>query len=97
MTLLLEVYPVTRSVVDAQFGNAFPNGFYVAGVAGSKAFNSRLYAGPRSNIAKSIEPPHEYGRCPNLEHTYTVAERLQCVKSPALIIAGGVSLFWGLH
>jgi hypothetical protein len=78
---LFVVHPVTRTVVDPQFGNSPAYRLDISGVALSEALDPNLDSRPRAEIAQSVEPVGEELRSCGSQAQDTVACWLHTVKS----------------
>ena len=67
-----KIDPVTRSVIDAQFTDAFADGFYVSEVAEREAADTDLNASPRLFVAKLAQPTCEEVGLADLDHVLTI-------------------------
>lgn len=74
------MHAVTGAVVNAQFRNAFADGFDVAGIAGRLSLDAGLDARAALQVAEAIDPPHEDNGLADFDHVATVANWLQRVK-----------------
>jgi hypothetical protein len=54
--ILFEVHPVSRTVVDSQFGNSLAYRSDISRVSGSETLDSDLDFRPPANIAQAVEP-----------------------------------------
>jgi hypothetical protein len=63
-----EVHPVTRSVVDPQFGNSLAYRLDVSGVFRREALDPYLHSRPRSDIAQPVKPAGEDVGLADLKH-----------------------------
>jgi len=63
-----EVHPVTRTVVDPQFGNSLAYRLDLSGISRSEALYPDLHSRSRSDIAQPIKPPGEDFGLADLKH-----------------------------
>jgi hypothetical protein len=70
---LLELHPVTGTVVDSQLRDTFANRFDIAGVSSGESFNPCLDARSHLEVAQVIEPLSEEDGFANFNHGVTVA------------------------
>lgn len=76
---LLEIHPVTGTVVDPQLRDTFANRLDVPGVSGSEPFNPCLDARSRLKVTQGVEPLSEEVSFANFYQEGTVAMRLHIV------------------
>ena len=70
---ILEIYPVTRAIVNPQFRNSSPNGPDIAWIAADEALNAGLVERIRTEIPKTPEPTRELLYTADCNRTYFVA------------------------
>lgn len=68
VSLLLQINPITRSVIDAQFADTFANRFHISEVAQRETADADLNASPSLLIAQFTKPVGEDFGLANLDH-----------------------------
>jgi len=63
-----EVHPVTRTVVDPQFGNSLACRLDIPGVSRSEALDPDLHSRSRADIAQPVKPVSEDFGLADLKH-----------------------------
>jgi hypothetical protein len=83
---LLEIHPVTGTVIDSQLRDSFANGFDIPGISSSKPFNPCQDTGSSLDVTQVVKPPSEEDGFANFNHGLTVSAWLRFVNSipPAL-------------
>ena len=86
--LLLEIHPVTGTVVDSQLRDTFANRLDISGVPSRKPFDPCLDARSRLKVAQGIQPLSEKVSLANFNHEATVAARLRLVNALRTVLRG---------
>jgi hypothetical protein len=78
---LLEIHPVTGTVVDSQLRNTFANRLDISGVSSGEPFDPCLDARSHLEVAQVVEPLNEENGFANFNHGATVAPWLHLVNA----------------
>ena len=78
-TLLLEVHPVARSVVDPQLRNPFAHRPDVSRVSGGQPLDADQHAGSGPGVPQAVKPLGVDLRLADLDHPRNVSRRLHDV------------------
>ena len=83
---LLEIHPVTGTVVNPQLRNTFTNWFYITWVSRCQPFNSCLDARSSLDVPQVVEPLNEEVGFANFNHGVTVATGIHIVKAAYCVL-----------
>ena len=78
---LLEIHPVTGTIVDSQLRDTFANRFDISWVSSGKPFDPCLNARSRLEVAQVVKPLNEENGFADFNHGATVAPWLHIVNA----------------
>ena len=95
--MLLEIHPVTGTMVDSQFRDPFTNWLDIARVSRSEPLDPDLNARSRLDIPQVVEPLRKEVSFADLNHDVSVALWLQNVNPIYILLHGGADRNLAVH